>query len=39
MDEMGEEDKVVQTSSYKINNYRDVMYSLGTIVNNVILQT
>jgi len=35
---MGEGDQKVQTSSYKISP-RDIMYSLGTVVNNTVLHS
>ena len=34
---MGEDDQKVQISSYKINNSRDTMFYMVTIVNNTIL--
>ena len=29
--------KTVQTLSYKIDNHKDIMYSMVTIVNNTVL--
>ena len=37
MGNMGEEDQEIQTASHKIS-HRDVMYSMGTKVSNIILQ-
>ena len=34
---MGEEGQKVPTSSYKINKPWDVLYSMGTIINNTVL--
>ena len=36
MGETGEGDQEVQTSSYKISHW-DVMYSIGNIVNNIVI--
>ena len=35
MSEIGEGDEEVQTSSYKIHESQDAMYSMGNIVNNI----
>lgn len=37
MGEMGEGGQRVRTSSYKINKFWDIMYSMVTVVNDTVL--